>query len=63
MFILQTYKHMHVLSTQAYFDCRLPNQEPEKLRDCLVYAFKQQFSVFLEIRVGEKMCEKMCNVV
>ena len=30
---------------------------------CLVYALKQQFSVFLEIRMGEKVCENTCNVV
>ena len=29
----------------------------------LVCVFKQQFSVFLEIHVGEKVCRNMCNVV
>ena len=30
---------------------------------CLVCIFKQQFSVFLKIRVGEKVCENTCNVI
>jgi len=29
----------------------------------LVHVFKQQFSVFLKIRVGEKMCKNACNIV
>ena len=29
----------------------------------LVRMFKQQFSIYLEIRVGEKMYENTCNVV
>ena len=34
-----------------------------KLRARLVCVFKQQFSVFLKIHVGEKMCGNSCNVV
>ena len=30
---------------------------------CLVHALKQQFLVFLEIRMDEKVCENTCNVV
>ena len=33
------------------------------LRVCLVHVFKQQFSVFLEIYVGEQVCENTCNIV
>ena len=33
------------------------------LRARLVHIFKQQFSVFLEIHVGEKVYENTCNVV
>ena len=29
----------------------------------LVRVFKQQFSVFLEICVGKKVCRSTCNVV
>ena len=29
----------------------------------MIHVFKQQFSVFLEIRVGEKVCENTCNIV
>jgi len=35
--------------------------ELDKVR--LVRVFKQQFSVFLEIRVSKKMCENMCNII
>lgn len=35
----------------------------ETLGARLVCAFKQRFSVFLEIRVSEKVCENTCNVV
>ena len=30
---------------------------------CLVHVFKQQFSIFLEICVGKKVCENTCNVI
>ena len=33
------------------------------LRVCLVRVFKQQFSVFLKIRVGEKVYRNTCNIV
>ena len=29
----------------------------------LVCVFKQQFSIFLEIRVGENVCKNTCNVI
>jgi len=35
----------------------------QKFRARLVCVFKQQFSVFLEICMGEKVCGNMCNVV
>ena len=35
----------------------------QKLMAHLVHVFKQQFSVFLEIRVDEKVYENTCNVV
>ena len=34
-----------------------------RLRACLVHMFKQQFLVFIEIRVGEKVCENMYNII
>ena len=34
-----------------------------RLRVCLVRVFKQQFLVFIEIRVGEKVCENMYNII
>ena len=35
----------------------------QKFIACLVCVFKQQFSVFLEISMGEKVCENACNIV
>ena len=35
----------------------------EKLRARSVRVFKQQFLIFLEICVDEKVCENACNVV
>ena len=29
----------------------------------LVHVFKQQFSVFLKIYVGEQVCENNCNII
>ena len=29
----------------------------------LVHLFKQHFSVFLEICVGEKVCKNTCNII
>ena len=37
--------------------------EKKKFRIYLVRVFKQQFSVFLEIRVGEKVYENTRNIV
>ena len=34
-----------------------------QLRARLVRVFKQQFSVFLKIRVDEKVCKNTCNIV
>ena len=34
-----------------------------RLKARLVCVFKQQFSVFLKIRVGKKMCRNTCNIV
>ena len=35
------------------------------MKNCKLWSvvFKQQFSVFLKIRVGEKVCENKCNIV
>ena len=35
----------------------------KKIRIYLVHVFKQQFSVFLEIRVDEKVYENTCNII
>ena len=35
----------------------------QKIKARLVHVFKQQFLVFLEIRVDEKVCESTYNVV
>ena len=37
--------------------------EERQFRVRLVSVFKQQFSVFLKICMGEKVCGNMCNIV
>ena len=46
-----------------YYSKQKSSQGSERYRARLVRAFKQQFSVFLKIRVGKKVCGNMCNVV
>ena len=54
------YTEIESSTTIEYFFDKL---QPQNVRARLRRVFKQPFSIFLEILVGEKMCEKMCNVI
>ena len=45
---------------QFFFSSHIP-VEQQRVR--VVHVFKQQFSIFLKLRVGKKMCKNTCNII
>ena len=43
--------------------CAIRPSTLSQIKAHLVRMFKQQFSVFLETRVGEKVCKNACNII